>query len=154
MRDPGSAYHELGHVLALAHYRYPWQWVALDAVEGFSGWTCFDADRIPPFERAVIALSGSLSQARYLRREIAVAPADRQIAIDALASLPDESQPGGDAVVRTATAIVNANWPLIERGAHALLAAGRLSCAEVERLLAAPAEREWRSLPQPAVSST
>jgi hypothetical protein len=155
MPDPGSAYHELGHVLALIHYRRPWQWVALDAVPGYGGWTCFEPDRIPPFERSVIALAGSIAQARYLRREIAVAPADRRIAMDALASL-DDNQPDGTEVVRQATAIINANWPLIERGAQALLnaPAGRLTCDEVAKLLAAPTEREWRSLPQPAVSST
>jgi hypothetical protein len=151
MPDPGSAYHELGHVLALIHYRRPWQWVALDTVEGFSGWTCFETDPIPPFERSVIALAGSIAQAKFLRREIAVAPEDRRIAQDALASLPDDSHLDGEAVVKQATAIVEANWGLIACGAQALLTAGRLTCDEVERLFAAPAPAagEWRSLPQP-----
>jgi hypothetical protein len=150
MRDPGSAYHELGHVISLRYYGHPWHWVALDAVPGYTGWTCFETDRIPPFERGVIALAGSIAQARFLRREIAVAPEDRRIAEDALATL-DDNQPDGAEVVRQATAIINAHWPLIARGAQALLNAGRLTCAEVERLFAAPAPAagEWRSLPQP-----
>jgi hypothetical protein len=146
MPDPSCAYHEFGHILALNHYGRPWLWVGLDAVPGYGGWTCFETDPIPPFERAVIALAGALAQAKFLRCEIAVAPGDRQIAEDALASLPADS-PDGDAVVRQATAIVNASWSLIERGAQALLNApgGRLSCAEVARLFAAPAVGEWRS---------
>ena len=146
MLDPSCSFHELGHVVALNYYGHAWLWVALDAVPGYGGWTCFETDPIPPFERAVIAMAGSIAQARYLRREIAVAPGDREIAKDALAGLPDVSQFDGAAVVRTATEIVNANWPMIERGARALLAAGRLSCDEVAKVLAAPAPGEWASL--------
>jgi hypothetical protein len=143
IRDPGVARHELGHVAALEYYRHPWFWVALDEVSG-RGWTCFEPDCIPPFKRSVIALAGSIAQARYLRREIAVAPDDRRIAEDALASLPDDSHSDGAAAVRQATAIIEASWPMIERGARALLARGRLTRAEAERLLSAPG-REWRS---------
>jgi hypothetical protein len=144
MRDPGVARHELGHVAALEYYRRPWFWVALDEVSG-CGWTCFEPDRIPPFERSVVAMAGPIAQARYLRREIPVAPDDRRIAEDALASLPDDSRSNGAAAVRQATAIVEARWPMIERGARALLARGRLTRGEAERLLSAPPEREWRS---------
>jgi hypothetical protein len=146
MRDPSCAFHEFGHIAALTHYRHPWQWVALDGVpEGFGGWTCFATEPIPPFERAVVAVCGNVAQARYLRREVAVAPGDREIAQDALDELPVASRLDGAAVVRTATAICNMHWPLIERGAQALLAAGRLSREEVERLFAAPEPGEWRS---------
>jgi hypothetical protein len=145
MFDASVARHELGHVLALIHYGHRWDWVSLDAVSG-RGWCCFATDTIPPFERCVIALAGSIAQARYLRREIPVAPDDHRIAQAALDSLPDDSDVDGAEVVRRATAIVDRHWAAIERGARALMAAGHLTCEEVERLFrATPAAGEWRS---------